>query len=382
MRPESCLAISRSCIFLLAFALSCESTRGDVPSGPDSASSDGAGGGSVTARYVYAALLGSTIGVYDIDDGHRRVKVIDNLQLRGSGVDVRGLSANARTHRLFLSYMSSSGGHVVCVDLLTDEVQWHRDYAPGVDRGDIGPAGDKLFVPTNEGQTATYELVVDPATGDVLGQVAVTAKSHDTDIGISGRFAYLETKSSNSIAVVDTSTDQVVQTIGPFTGIVGPHAVNGSDTLVVANVFGLYGFVIGNAQTGHVVTQVPILATPDPGGTGLRQHGVAWKPDETEVWVTGGAYMHVFDMRAIPPREAQLIPLSGYANTHWITFSIDGAYAYPSAAKNSGTPITVIDTKTYAPAATIDYSEDLVEVDFVDGVVTRVGDQFGIGRQP
>jgi DNA-binding beta-propeller fold protein YncE len=331
---------------------------------------------------VYAALLGGTVGVYDIDHGHRRVKVIDNLQLRGTGIDLRGLSANAKTHRLFLSYMSSSGGHIVCVDLLTDAVQWHRDYSPGVDRGDIGPEGDKLFVPSNENQMADYVLLVDPATGDVSGHVTVTTRSHDTDIGISGRFAYVETKSSSSIAVVDTATDQVVRNIGPFTGIVGPHAINGSDTLVVANVFGFFGFVIGNAETGQVVAQVPILATPDPGGTGLRQHGVAWKPDETEVWVTGGAYMHVFDMRSMPPREARLVSLPGYADTHWINFSIDGAYAYPSAGKNSGTPIDVIDTTSYASVATIDYSEDLVEVDFIDGVVTRVGDQFGIGRRP
>ena len=182
--------------------------------------------------------------------------------------------------------------------------------------------------------------------------------------------------------MIDAATEQIVRSIGPFSGVVGPHAVNGSDTLVVANVFGFYGFVLASARTGGIVAQAPIHMTPDPGGSGLRQHGVAWKPDETEVWVTGGPHMHVFTMATMPPSEVRLVSLPGYTDTHWINFSIDGAYAYPSPSKGSGTPVDVIDTRTYETVDTIDYSEDLLEVDFEGGVVARVGDQYGIGRQP
>lgn len=384
------------CALLLGGAARCGSGGGaaapEVTHGPDgggSGSSDGGGAheggsgdGGLTGRFVYAALLDGTIGVYDIDAGHRRVKTIGNLALRGNSVDLRGFSANARTHRAFLSYMSTTGGHIVCVDLLSDAVLWHGDYSPGVDRGDIGPDGTQLFVPTNEDQDAGFLRIVEPADGGQIALLMVPTKSHDTDIGISGRYAYVETKSSTSLAMVETATDQVVRSIGPFAGILGPHAVNGSDTLVVANIYGFYGFVVGDPQTGSVVAEAPVVMTPDPGGTGLRQHGVAWKPDETQVWVTGGSSMHVFDMTVMPPKEVRLVALPGYSDTHWISFSIDGAYAYPSPRKASGTPVDVIDTITYATVATIDYSEDLLEVDFAKGAVVRVGDQFGVGRRP
>jgi hypothetical protein len=339
------------------------------------------GNDGVTGRYIYAALLDGTIGVYDIDAGHRRVRTIGNLALRGESIDLRGLSADAAKHLAFLSYMSSTGGHIVCVDLLSDAVVWHHDYTPGVDRGDVRPDGEQLFVPTNENQDAGFEYVLQPSDGGEITLVAVTPKSHDTDVGISGRYAYVETKSSKSIVVIDTRTDEVVRSIGPFAGIVGPHAVNGSDTLVVANIFGFYGFVVGDVRTGSVVAEVPIRMTPDPGGAGLRQHGVGWKPDETEVWVAGGPHMHVFDMRTMPPTEVRLVSLSGYHDTHWVNFSIDGAYAYPSPSKGSGTPVDVIDTATYSTVATIDCSEDLLEIDFVAGSVARVGDQYAVGRR-
>ncbi len=374
---------------LLAGVVRCGSSDNAAAPGSAHGPDGGAGGvieggpgdGGVTGRFLYAALLDGTIGVYDIDAGHRRVKTIGNLALRGSSIDLRGFCADAKTHRAFLSYMSTTGGHIVCVDLRSDAVLWHADYSPGVDRGDIGANGTQLFVPTNEDQDAGFERIVEPADGGQIALLPVTPRSHDTDVGVSGHYAYIETKSSTSLAVVDTSTDQVVRSVGPFAGILGPHAVNGSDTLVVANIFGFYGFVIGDARTGAIVAEVPIVMTPDPGGTGLRQHGVAWKPDETEVWVAGGPNMHVFDMTVMPPKETRLVALLGYSDTHWINFSIDGAYAYPSPGKGSGTPVDVIETSTYTTVATIDYSEDLFEVDFAGGDVVRVGDQYGVGRR-
>jgi hypothetical protein len=353
-----------------------ESNGSDASSPPFDAGSPRSG------RYIYAALLGGAIGVYDIDHGHRRVRIIGNLPLEGNALDVRAMTGNARTHALYLSYMSSTGGHIVCVDLLNDAVLWHRDVGPGVDRGDVVPDGTKLYVPTNENNSSDYDLVLEPADGGEMGRVTVTPKTHDTDVGLSGKYAYLETKSSSSLAVVDTRTDEILHEIGPFTGILGPHAVNGSDSLVVTNAFGFFGFEVGDVSTGEVVALAKVTSIPDPGGSGLRQHGVAWKPDETEVWVAGGPYMHVFDMTSMPPRWTRDVSLVGYADTHWVTFSIDGAYAYPSAGKNSGTPVQVIDTATYAPVATIDYSEDLFEVDFTNGSVVGVGDEYGIGRKP
>ena len=64
----------------------------------------------------------------------------------------------------------------------------------------------------------------------------------------------------------------------------------------------------------------------------------------------------------------------------WVTFSLDGKYAYPSTGE-------VIDTATKKIVATLAdekgrevHSEKMVEIHFKDGVPVAAGDQFGVGR--
>ncbi len=69
-----------------------------------------------------------------------------------------------------------------------------------------------------------------------------------------------------------------------------------------------------------------------------------------------------------------------YANPHWVTFTIDGDYAYPSGPKFGGRNVDVIDTSTYQRVGSIGPSEDMLEIDFENGLITRVGNQYGVGR--
>ena len=80
----------------------------------------------------------------------------------------------------------------------------------------------------------------------------------------------------------------------------------------------------------------------------------------------------------MPPKPIADIPLKDEPG--WITFTIDGDYAYPSTGD-------VIDVKTRKIVAELKdeqgrpvQSEKVVEVDFRDGRPVRAGDQFGIGR--
>jgi acetolactate synthase small subunit len=66
----------------------------------------------------------------------------------------------------------------------------------------------------------------------------------------------------------------------------------------------------------------------------------------------------------------------------WVTFSMDGRYAYPSTGE-------VVDTKTKKIIAALTdeekrmvQSEKVVEVVFDDKKPVRTGDQFGVGRKP
>jgi hypothetical protein len=87
--------------------------------------------------------------------------------------------------------------------------------------------------------------------------------------------------------------------------------------------------------------------------------------------------LHIFN-NAEPYQQLTTIPLQDMPG--WITFSLDGKYAYPSSGE-------VIDVKTRKILTTLKdefnnsvASEKMVEVDFEDGKAAKAGDQFGIGR--
>ena len=113
---------------------------------------------------------------------------------------------------------------------------------------------------------------------------------------------------------------------------------------------------------------------------GCPSHGIGLTPDEKELWVAD-AYnerVHVFDATVMPPRQVASIKLRGEPG--WVTFTLDGRYAYPSTGD-------VIDTATRKIVAELTdehgagvQSEKLLEIDVRDGEPVRTGDQFGLGR--
>ena len=98
------------------------------------------------------------------------------------------------------------------------------------------------------------------------------------------------------------------------------------------------------------------------------------------VYTPGGrGAVHIFDATAMPPRQVASIRLRDEPG--WVTFSLDGKFAYPSTGE-------VIDTATRKIVATLAdekggevHSEKMVEVHFKDGVPVATGDQFGLGRK-
>ena len=99
-----------------------------------------------------------------------------------------------------------------------------------------------------------------------------------------------------------------------------------------------------------------------PFASGSGGHGIAWTPDETQVWVNDGGspFVHVFDMLASPPKE--LAPVASSHVSHWLTFSIDGRFAYVAGRKGSGDVTDVVDAERYERVGSLQPSEDLLEI--------------------
>jgi DNA-binding beta-propeller fold protein YncE len=173
----------------------------------------------------------------------------------------------------------------------------------------------------------------------------------------------------------DTASNEVAQVVVGYccTGVLGPFAINSTGTTVVNQVNQYAGFQVADVSSGRVIERVPFTS-------GYGGHGIAWTPDESQVWVNDGGLpnVHVFDMQATPRKELQLVAVSHVP--HWLTFDIDGRYAYVAGRKGSGDMTDVIDVPTYQRVGALGPSEDLLEIDLADGSPVAVGNQFGIGR--
>jgi DNA-binding beta-propeller fold protein YncE len=225
--------------------------------------------------------------------------------------------------------------------------------------------------------------VIDALTGEVRQKIVPKSGAHNTIYGLDGRHVYLAGLKSPVLTVMDTQTHAVSGTVGPFSNVIRPFTINGSQTLCFVNVNGLLGFEVGDLRIGKMLYRVEIPGSK-PGAEkrhGCPSHGIGLTPDETELWLTDAAnsQLHIFDVTVMPPKRIAGISLRDQPG--WVTFSLDGQYAYPSTGD-------VIEVKTRRIIAELKdeqghdvQSEKLLEIDFADGQPIRTGDQFGLGRK-
>jgi DNA-binding beta-propeller fold protein YncE len=353
----------------------------------------GPGGRAGERNYLYVASPslarqlergGHGILVFDIDNGHTFVKRLPAAGLNpetGQPLSLKGIVASAETNRLWVSSMQT----LFSLDLTSGELLWEKRYEGGCDRMAVSPDGKTIYLPTVE---KDHWHVIDALNGDVIKRLEVRSGAHNTIFSPTGRRVYLAGLLSPMLNIADARTHTLLPPVGPFSSVIRPFTINAAETLCFVNVNGLLGFEVGSLQTGKMMHRVEV-----PGyqqGPVKRHkcpsHGVALTPDETEVWVVD-AYnqrIHIFDITAMtaksPPKMVASIRLER-DEPGWITFSIDGRYAYPSSGE-------IIDTKTRKiVTALVDeegravMSEKVMHIVFRDGRPFRTGDQFGIGRR-
>ena len=161
--------------------------------------------------------------------------------------------------------------------------------------------------------------------------------------------------------------------------------VTDDEKYVFANVDWLLGFEVGEVRSGsdwggrmihRVEARTPakrLEQLPNPPARkphSTPSHGINLRPDQKEVWVVDGVYgyLYVYDVTAMPPKHVADVALfkdpSEKPHPGWISFSLDGRYAYPDGG-------AVIDTKSKKVIARIPTSEKLIEIDFRGGEPVR-----------
>jgi hypothetical protein len=103
------------------------------------------------------------------------------------------------------------------------------------------------------------------------------------------------------------------------------------------------------------------------------------------VWQSSSAgdpHIYVWSMRRDPmaPVLVEQISMKNSHGAHWLTFDIEGSYAYVAPNKSTDGPTELFDAHTHESLGLISSSEGIIEIDFADGKVSSVGDQCGVGR--
>lgn len=325
----------------------------------------------------YLEFGGAGILVFDTDHGHKFLKRIETAASKvAKPRNIKGVVASPATKKLHFTTPEA----LYSVDLVTGKTEFEKEPPNGCDRLAATPDGGTLFVPSFEKDTWN---VVEAVSGKVLAEIETKSGAHNTVCGLDGSRVYLAGLRSPWLSVADTKTYRVVQRVGPFAASIRPFTVNGAQTLCFVNVNDLLGFEVGDLKAGKKLhrVEVPGFAKGPVKRHGCPSHGIGLTPDEREVWVVDAhnERVHVFDATAMPPRYVTGIKLREQPG--WVTFGLDGKYAYPSTGE-------VIDTATKKVVAALAdeagkevHSEKMVEIHFRDGVPVAAGDQFGVGRK-
>ena len=296
-------------------------------------------------RFLYVATPGIrddlTFGghgvlVFDIDHGHKFVRRIafDGLSANGVPLNVKGIAANAQTARLYVTTLE----HLIAIDLTSDRVLWQKSYEGGCDRLALSPDGKTIYLPSLE---KGHWHVVDALDGRVLAKITPNSGAHNTIYGPDGAQVYLAGLKSPVLNIAETQHHSIQKTVGPFSDVIRPFTINGSQTLCFVNVNNRLGFEIGDLRTGKVLHKVDVqhFRTGPVKMHGCPCHGIGLTPDGRELWLCDSfnRCVHIFDATTMPPKQVTSIRLRDEPG--WITFGIDGRFAYPATGE-------VIDTKT------------------------------------
>jgi DNA-binding beta-propeller fold protein YncE len=362
------------CLFALLFAASESSPASDKPSASES-----------ERRYLYAAMPGVRnyleygghgVLVFDIDNGHKFVRRIPSagLDKQGKPINVKGVCASASLKRLYVSTLHT----LISFDLTTDKIVWEKSYEGGCDRMSISPDGKIIYLPSLE---KDHWHVVDGASGNVIAKIVPKSGAHNTVFGPDGKEVYLAGLRSPLLTVAETATHTAARTVGPFSAPIRPFTVNGSQTLCFVNINDLLGFEVGDLKSGKMLHRVEVegFKKGPVKRHGCPSHGIGLTPDEKELWLTDAANsrMHIFDATVMPPKQVASIELRDQPG--WISFSIDGRYAYPSTGDVIDVATRKIITGLTDENGTAVQTEKLLEIVFKGNQPVRTGDQFGVG---
>ena len=189
--------------------------------------------------------------------------------------------------------------------------------------------GKKIYAPTGfwYAEDDAGFVVINAKNGDFLKRIpwdpTPTTASRAWTEGTSS----LGTRTT--LTMFDIRNDSIVRQI-PDVGEYGifPYTVTRDLSLAFVCLGKHVGFDVVDLKQGKRLHRVFASDTKIPH----RTHGAGLTPDQKELWISdqSGRKLFYFDATEMPPRELGHVDLS-IGGHGWVTFSLDGKYAYSHA---------------------------------------------------
>ncbi len=291
--------------------------------------------------------------------------------------NVKGVCANAATKRIYISTTRT----LTCLDLVTEKILWERSYEGGCDRMSMTPDGSTIFLPSFE---KDHWHVVDARNGDVLAKIVPRSGAHNTIVGLNGREAYLAGLRSPFLTVAGTASRKADRTVGSFSRQYPPlHRQQPADPLLCQRERTAW-FRSGRPDHRQVTASRRGGRIQARAGQAARLPEPRDRSHPRRERVVGGrrpqrARPH---LRRHDQSPKQLKSLKVRDEPGWLTFTLDGRYAYPSTGDVIETATRKIVAGLTDEHGTAVQSEKMLEIDFEGDQPIRNGDQFGLGRLP
>jgi DNA-binding beta-propeller fold protein YncE len=328
-----------------------------------------------------------------MDNNHTLVKTIPVP----SGVSfVRGFGADPMSHSLYLGYggIGGKGGHLLRMDLLTNQTIYDKPLPLGSDSFDLTPDGKTIYMPDGDTQGNGIWRVIDAATGNITNSIDTGGHNpHNTIVSLNGKHVYMAPRLSNYLVEADTTTNQIIKQIGPVQSGVRPFTINSQETLAFIETSDFLGFDVADIATGKILYKISIPGKSTTGGF-APTHGISLSPNEKEIYVADwpNSKIHIFDVSGLPATAPKLItdiPVHNMVGNNtpcvanncqkegWILHSLDGRFVYVGDAGD------IIDTTTHQSIAylnTLANTRKYIEIDWQNGLPTATSTRYGKGR--
>lgn len=272
---------------------------------------------------------GNDIHIFRVDgfELHRRLEV---------GPEPTGIAApkDGRVVYVSLEANDRDRGELLWIDPLSLEIEHRLEVGPEPHAIATTPDGRWVYVPCRDG----HYWVVDAAARKVVTKIRTGGRPHNTQASRDGRYMYLSPMyEPQGVTVVDIHAGHEVVGFIPFAASVRPSALSEDGRFLFQHVDGLNGFQVADTSQRRVVATVehstdlgwfmPVKRLGYVTLQGLKRcHGLAIRPDQTEIWSVCAKNLAVHSLVAPSFPEKTLIELE--EKGYWLTFSPDGRHAF------------------------------------------------------